>query len=133
MATFRDIVRGAYRRTALIRDNGEPSAAEAQNAMDALNDMMFGWKLDGVTLDPAHTIKALGDTFTLADEHIAGVKAMLAVRMAEEHGDDIPPKLLQDAESGWMALQAAYFGDKKASFDPGMLPRWNVSTPEEDA
>lgn len=116
--TFADIVRGAYRRTALIRDNAQPSAAEAQNGLDACNDMMHAWVNDGV--DIGHTSKVLSDTFSLADRHVQGVKALLAVRMAEEHGDEIGPVLARDAETGWAALQAEYFGDVTAGFDGGM-------------
>jgi hypothetical protein len=118
VATTADIVRGAYLRLGLIRANGEPTAAEAAVGLLALNDMMFAWANEGV--DISHTELALATTFPLDAKFHGGVKAMLAVRLAEENGDDIKPKLAEDAAQGWLALQAAYISAPDASFDSGM-------------
>jgi hypothetical protein len=130
VATTADIVRGAYLRLGLIRANGQPTAAEADVGLIALNDMMFSWANDGV--DIGHTALALSDTFSLDDKFHGGVKAMLAIRLAEENGDDLKPKLVDDAGQGWMALQAAYIEAPEAGFDGGMNWRHRGSDPAED-
>jgi hypothetical protein len=130
VATTRDIVRGAYLRTGLIRANGQPPAADADIALIALNDMMFSWVNDGV--DVEHTELALADTFPLEAKYHGGVKAMLAVRLAEENGDEIGPKLAQDAADGWAALQAAYVTAPEAGFDGGMNWSHRGGTPDYD-
>lgn len=61
MTTVRDICERALKRIAIVDPGESISAADAADALSALNDMMFGWAFDGVPIE--HTALALTDTF----------------------------------------------------------------------
>jgi len=89
------------------------------NALTALNDMIFSWEGDGVDVD--HTAYTLSSNFALGDKYVAGVKAMLAVRMASEFGIQITPQVAASAQRCWEALQAEYITAPDASFDNAIV------------
>lgn len=117
MATARDIVSGALRRLTL-RGSGEPIPAnEAQDTLAALNDMMHAWK--GQSLTYEHTTMELSTTFPLEDDLHQGVKAMLAIRIADEFGGAaiVTQKIYDDAEAGQHMVAGRYWDDKASVLD----------------
>ncbi len=117
MATMRDIAKGGLKRLGVIPLDQEPEAGELNEALTALNGMMFEWKNQGVDIE--HTALELSDTFPLDPEFDRGVKAMLAVVMADEYGKDLRPKTVDDANECWKSLLAVYLPiAEQAEFDP---------------
>lgn len=113
MATMSDIVSGALKRLRVINPRKNPDGVTADEGLTALNDMMHSWK--GLGIDSDHETLTLTDEFPLDDEHIQGVKALLAVRLAGDYGLDVNAGIVRDADMGWTAIQAE-FG--KAAPDP---------------
>ncbi len=48
------------------------------------------------------------------------IVALLAVRLSEDMGLPVSPKLQMDAAAGWASMLAGYLPDRKASFDRAM-------------
>lgn len=199
MATVRDICRRALLRGGIIDSLHDPSAEEARDALDALNEMMHGWKAEGVDL--FHTDFVLSDAFlfwvppadlpaetidvaayqgtwdadtntptlagssgtngyvyrvsvagstTLDDvtswnvddfavlngrrdsnkfwlkgqssrQFDAGCIAMLAARLCDEYGMQVPPRVARDATMAWYRMQPFYVKPSDSRFDAAMV------------
>ena len=61
MATARDIVTRALKRASIIASDEAGGASDADDALAALNDMMFAWAAHGI--DCLHSTMTLGSTF----------------------------------------------------------------------
>lgn len=107
MTTLRDIVDGAATRLRLIRAGETLDAADAADFLQALNDLLGSLEGKGLNINWSGDL-ALAGTFPLGDRHIAGMKAMLAERMAEDLGKPVTALLARDARDGWNALNADY-------------------------
>lgn len=107
MASMRDIVASAALRLRLVGGGETLEAADAADMLQALNDMMGSWEGRGVVINWSGDL-TLNDEFPIADKHIAGVKAMLARRFANESGKPVTPQLEKDAIDGWNAIAADY-------------------------
>lgn len=118
-ATMRDIVKGGMKRLGLLTLDKEPSGAEAAEYLTRLNGMMHNWRNMGV--DITHTTLTLNGTFPLDEKYEEGVKAMLAVSIADENGKDLRPKTVDDAAECWKDLLAQYLDiAEEAEFDPAL-------------
>lgn len=117
--TYRDIVEGALKRLRVINPRKAVEGVAASEGLDALNEMMHSWK--GVGCDVDHETADLTDDFGLDDEHVQGVKALLAVRLASDYGMEISPGIVRDADMGWVALQAEFIdAAPDPEFDAGL-------------
>lgn len=120
MATMNDIVLGALKRLRVSNPRKALDAVAGTEGLTALNDMMHSWKASGVDVDH-DTADALTDDFTLGDEHIQGVKALLAVRLAGEYGLEVNAGIVRDAQMEWAALEAEFIdAPTQAEFDSGL-------------
>ena len=119
MTTANDIVTGALKRLRVIASDETPNAADAADGLAALNDMMHALDMEGVVINWASL--ASSGTFPLGARHEQGVKAMLAVRLAEDHGKPIGNRLGQDAVTGKMALQNDFSIIQDIKADPALL------------
>jgi len=115
MTTARDIVNAALRRANVVGTDETPSAAEAAETLERLNDYMASWPgRDWVVTDSAgaaytHADLTLATTWPLGSEHVFGIKAILAMMHCEEYGTPIPPSLASQASKGVKMLQADFF------------------------
>lgn len=116
MSTMRDIVTGAALRQRVCDAIDDLDANDAARILQMLNDMMGSWKKQGVDIGWTGEL-GLSGTFPLSDEHIAGVKAMLAVRLSDDYAKVISAQLQIDATSGWNAIQADYLLPDVAAVD----------------
>lgn len=117
MTTMHDIINRAYRKIN-ISGAGETLDAEmADEGLDALNDMLHGWKLRGVDL--LHTDLGLTDPFPLAAEFREGTYYVLASRLSPNY--QIPPSF--DPDKWFRAIQAAYLVIPTAIIPRGARPR----------
>lgn len=102
MTTALDIVTRAYRKLG-VSGMGEALDAEmVDEGVDALNDMMHGWKLQGV--DITHTSLASDDAFPLGPEFQEGTVYLLASRLSSNF--EVPASF--DADAWFRTFQAAY-------------------------
>lgn len=101
MATALDIITRAHRKLG-VSGQGEALTAEmADEGLDALNDMMDGWNLQGVRR--THTPLALTDPFPMPGKFVEGTVYLLASRLGPNYL--APPTF--DARQFMRQLQAA--------------------------
>lgn len=122
MATVRDVVTRACRKVGLVSANEPLDADMAQSGLDAFNEMLFGWKSQGV--DVTHTEQALDDTFAIADQHREATVYLLAAKLADEF---MVPHSINVVE--WFRpIQAAYMTIATVA-----LPKATYVVPSADA
>lgn len=129
MATAQDIIKGAMRKLGVLASNEEPSAEDATDGLEALNDMCNAW--DGQDIYTGFsTLAAVTDDFVLEERHHGAAKAMLAVYMAPNFGASVSKELAQQAYQGALALKADYRPietlqvDTALQFMPSQGRRW---------
>ncbi len=110
-----DIVRRAYRKRGIAAVDTALEADDATEGNDALNAMIFGWKLRGV--DTGHTTKELTDTFPLDPEFEEGTAFLLASRLSPDYM--VPASF--DADDWFRGFQAAYMTIEPATIPGGLL------------
>lgn len=110
MATVSDIVTRAFRKIGVVAHDAPMTADEAASGLDALNAMMSGWGVFGVTY--AHTDLALTDAFPMAAKWQEGVVYQLARRLSPDFSAAGP-----DDDRWFRALQAAYSAIEPLTFD----------------
>lgn len=115
MATMFDIVTSALRKIGVVAADEPPTADQLANGLDALNNMMHGWKLRGV--DILHTDLAAGATFPLADAFREGTIYLLASRLGPDY--EVPPMF--DADDWFRGIQAAYLVIEPSAMPTGLL------------
>ena len=122
MTTTRDVIKRTLGRLAYLSDAQDLQANDAQVCLDALNDLMHSWESQDLNYMHA-TIPDVSATFPLQDKHLAGVAAMLALRIADDFGvaGNITQRLRDDAENGWHMLVADYWTDTKATVDETLI------------
>lgn len=83
MTTARDIVERAFRKLGIVASDEAMTADQADNGINALNDMMHGWLLDGI--DIGHADLELADVFTLEPQFVEGCIYLLAERLSPDY------------------------------------------------
>ena len=127
MTTMADMVTLALKRLRVINPRKVPDAAAAAEGLSALNAMMHSWKGQAVDID--HVDLEASDDFPLGEEHVQGVAALLAIRLAGDYGVQIDQGIVRDAEMGWSALEAEFIDppdDAEADYGLRQIGRWGV-------
>ena len=120
MATVRDILTRACRKIGVVAEDEQLSGDQAANALNALNDMMHGWALEGV--DIGHADLAVDEDFPLESRFIEGTVYLLADRLAPDNRQAAP-----DADRFLRLLQAAYMVVEEAEMPAAFYrPRWRL-------
>lgn len=118
MATAHDIIIGARRKLG-IHESEEPlQDYEAQNGLEALNDMLLQWVLEKAIMS-APTLASLTDTVSvdtfgvssITNEGNEAFKACLAVRLAPDYGKQPDAVTVNLCTNGKEAIM-------NASYDP---------------
>lgn len=107
MATATEIATKALKRINVVASGETPSAADLSDSTDALNAMIAAWEAQGLS----------GDVLPLDKRFEQAIIALLAVRLSEDFGKTAGPVLLRDADTGWKALQGAFFAVPQSTFD----------------
>lgn len=123
MATARSVIKTALRLISAIQPNETPTADEAQDGLEALNDLLSSWALHGVEVD--HSSLVLDDDVNLPDSHMQGIKYILAVKLAPEYGVAITPEVASVADHEWQKIQAHHTTVEEMSLDTALA--WNPS------
>lgn len=123
MTTAQNLITRACRQANLIEAGETPSAAVASDALDTLNEMLHGWAKKGVDLQ--HVTMALGDAFLLDDSYLEGIKDNLTLRLAEQYGRVLDPRVSMRAEDAFKAFQAHTLEfDDDLTADKALDPRY---------
>jgi hypothetical protein len=118
MATALDIISTALRQVSAIANGTEPTAEEAQDGLESLNDMVHAWSAKGVHI--GYSTLRLTDDFPIDDRHIGTVKALLSVCVAPEYGMTVPEEIQKRAFSGWQHLKSEYSSLEPMRLDMGI-------------
>jgi hypothetical protein len=119
MATARDIIIGAMKLLNVLEANASPTAEEADDALVMLNDMCNAWTNDD--LHTGFSTMDFDDEMPLAESHIGGVKAMLAVYMSDEYARDVSQNLVMRAKQAKALLRAEYLPRETLKMDDALL------------
>ena len=107
MATANDVITAAGRRAAILAGEEAMTAAELADGLTTLNDMMFGFRTQGIHY--AHVALAAADTVNMPDELIDSLKWMMTDALVSD-GYSVPlsPQQVTKITEARQALQAAY-------------------------
>ncbi len=103
MTTVLDVITRAHRKLGISGQGEALSAEMAAEGLDALNDMMAGWALQGISR-VHRTLETGSEAFPMAPEFIEGVVYLLASRLGPNY--EVPPSF--DASRFLRQLQAAF-------------------------
>jgi hypothetical protein len=88
MAKASEYVRAALLKAKKVGAEQPIAAADARDALDALNDMLFEWEGVGISLGFTE-VSDLGDEVTIPDYAKRAVKFNLAINVAGEYGKNL--------------------------------------------
>ncbi len=123
MATVSQAVKKAMRLMSILQVGEEPSAEEAQDATESMNDMLHAWELDGITLN--HVDLSYEDTLPYPEHHIKTISYNLAIELAAEFGKTAPASVVVYAENGYRNLQNYYLDLADLSVDSAINSYYN--------
>jgi hypothetical protein len=126
MATASDVIKRALLLIDQIAHSETLSGDQAVTALNALNQMLHGWELEGIRLQ--HSDVALADTLPYPDDHIRAITYNLAVEMAPEYGYEPAATVVRTADQGKQALSRAYSRPPLLRPDPFWHPYYNGNT-----
>jgi hypothetical protein len=122
--TYNEIVSAAMRRLGLTQAGEAPTGDEYGIGIEALNDLVSGWRIRGLEMSYTSVeSSAGGDVSPFEDEDLDAVKALLAMRLAEEYGKMPSPMLAAAASTYWNALFGKYVTGPDMVTDSALLPR----------
>jgi hypothetical protein len=105
-----DLIKRALGKIGLASDVFDASAEQLQDAMQDLDAMLAAWNARGIRLGYPIPSTAGGSQLTddsnLPDSAIEAVVANLAIRLAEDVGKTVSPRLALIAKQGYDALLA---------------------------
>lgn len=87
MASVLQIITRAFRKLGVSGDGEALTAEMAAEGLDALNDMMEGWALQGI--NRTHTTLALAEEMPIDPKFNEGVTYLLASRLGPNY--EVPP------------------------------------------
>jgi hypothetical protein len=107
MATALDVITRALRKLKVYGAGEDVGASDAEDCLVSLNDMLFGWAINGIDL--AHTTLALTDALDVPNDHLEAITLSLAERVADEFAAQFSPVDAAIADQGRAALRAYHF------------------------
>jgi hypothetical protein len=108
--TALECITRALRKIRVYGAGEDPSAADSEDCLLALNQMLFGWGSNGIDL--AHTELGLSDELDVPDDHCEAITLSLAERIAADFGAQVSPVDSAIADQGRSALRAYHFSIK---------------------
>lgn len=122
MATALDIVTRALRRLRVYSALEDIGSADAEDCLTSLNDMLFGWAINGIDL--AHTTLVLADVLDVPDDHLEAITLSLMERVASQFAAEVSPVDAAIADQGRAAIRAYHFSIATLGIDhPSARPR----------
>lgn len=121
MAKVNEYVVDALEDLVVQADEAPIEASEARACIRVLNDMMTMFAANGINLGYT-VVSDLGDDVTIPDGAIMGVKAHLAIMLADKYEVDVSARLQWKADQGMRAMLNLAV-ETTASKYPSTLPR----------
>lgn len=106
MATVLDVVTGALKLLEVRPAESPVTAAEAEDGLEALNDMMNEWNIDGINIG-YESLDSTDEELHVDLGSIGAMKANLAIYIAPEYGRIVSPDLSDRARVSKKALRNA--------------------------
>jgi hypothetical protein len=105
--TIGELVTRALQLAGVVGMNRAPSAAEMNDGIDTLNEMLAAWSLDGMDLGLGTLTQNEADMIDVA--YVRGIRYALAVELAGAHGilSELPASVTQTADSEQGKIRAA--------------------------
>jgi hypothetical protein len=119
MTTYRDLITSSLRSIGVLHSGETPSAEEANDSLDALNEMLNAWIYEGVNLEHT-TATSLNSTVPYPDDHLGPIRWNLCVRLAPEFGIAVTAEIAALAQQGFNQLQRAYADPLNLDLDPAL-------------
>lgn len=113
--TALDVITSAMRKLRILGAGAVPTSSETEDGLEALNDMLASWRINGVDL--ALTELQSTDPIDVPDDHLEAIKLNLAARIADEYGAQLTPLLAMDAMASKAALVAYHWSANDLSDD----------------
>lgn len=106
MATVLDVVTGALKLLEVRTAESPITASESQDGLEALNDMMNEWNVDGIDIGYESVDSSDAELFVKLGS-IGAMKANLAIYIAPEYGRVVTLDLQKRADRSKKALRAS--------------------------
>ncbi len=106
MTTARDTIRGALRLIRVIDSTEDVQAEDAADGLKTLNEMVHGWKNNGIFVD--YQDIELGDEIPFPPRDHRNIRYLLAADLAAEFGTELTPEVATQARESFQMLQAHY-------------------------
>ena len=106
MTTALRLIKDAMLELGILQTQEEPDAAEAQDALRLLNQLLKYWQIKGIPL--SHADLALSDTLPYPDDHILPIVLNLAVYMARQYDISLEMDTIAKAEDAFDHLLSIY-------------------------
>ena len=126
MANANEFVVDAMEDIVVQADEAPIEQSEGRAAMRILNDMMFMWAARGVYLGYTN-VDNLGDEVTVPDGAIMGIKAHLAIMLADKYDVPVSASLALKASQGWEAILNIAINTDESQY-PSTLPQGSGNT-----
>lgn len=120
--TAQDLVTLAARDAGILSGVEVLPAEDAADAVETLNEMMFGWAAQGVDLRWLRVV--LADTLPVDEVYMEGIRYSLAVRLAAGHGEDISPWIAGRATSLFQTYRNRLMQSDDLKVDRALRPRY---------
>jgi hypothetical protein len=117
--TSSDVVTGALKILQVIAEGETPSAAQFDDGVAVLNDMMFAFPKRAV--DIQHTALTVAAVIPLDDSYQRGLKYLLASDWAPQFGKGLGADAAQKADESLREFQADFRVVVEATIDTGLL------------
>lgn len=117
--TARELIQRSMLRANIIARGETPTDEEADDALKSLNEMLHAWETDGIHI--GHTDLGLDDPLQLPDNHIRGVRLLLALELIDEYDKPLPPLLAGQADRAKRQILAEYIVVPDAKLDQTLL------------
>jgi hypothetical protein len=121
--TARDLVTMSLRSIGVLHSGEVPSAEEANDGLDALNQMLQSWIYEGINLEYLNL--GLNDTVPYPDDHIGPFRWNLAVRLSPDYGIQVTPAIAALATEGYRQLQRYYLDPPNLQVADDLAARFN--------
>ncbi len=103
MQTALVVIERAFSKIGVRSAETALTASEVQDGLDALNDLLAEWGIDG-TIKEAVPVKEVNDILQIPRYCFGALKSNLALRLGNEYGRKISPVLLNEAKSSLAVL-----------------------------
>jgi hypothetical protein len=121
MATVNEVVTDAMEDLVVQASEAPIEGDEGRSGIRALNDRMFAWDAMGINLGYTK-VDNMADVLTVPDGAIMGIKAQLAIDLAEKYDVDVKLGVVKRAVDGFKAIQNLSGLEAKSMAFPSTLP-----------